>query len=482
VSAGVGVILRMTRSSARKRTLLSTVILLAIAPPALGASLDQKRIDAVFAKQLPKDGPGCAIGIYERGKPVMLKGYGLANLENRVPVTPDTVFNIGSVSKQFTAMAAIILADQGKLGLDDDIRTYLPELPDYGTKITIRQLIHHTSGIRNYFDVLFLKGLSQRDPVTPDEAYALLTGLTKLQFTPGSRARYSNSGYFLLGRIIERVSGMTLARFETQNIFAPLGMTRTHVHDDLGLVVPDRAYGYLQAPKGGFRSVTTQIEITGDGAVFTTVRDLAKWDADFYQGKVWRPAVKAEMLRAGLLENGQKAEAEPGVVYAGGLTLGQRRGLNYVSHGGKDLGFMADLTRYPDQQTTVALLCNQILRIGDLVDGVTDLLLAAAYTQPASVDPERPRPKEPEATPLTAALRDALPGTYYSREIDARYVIAAEDGELVLRIGPHLVRAGALRALDNETIGAGRFPLTLQRDAQGRIVGLVVEGFTFLRV
>jgi CubicO group peptidase (beta-lactamase class C family) len=471
----------MTNIAAPKTAFFLAAALLTLSPPALGADLDAKRIDAVFAK-LPKDGPGCAVGIYDRGKPVMLKGYGFANLEHRVAIGPDTVFNIGSVSKQFTAMSAIMLAEQGKLSLDDDIRKFLPEMPDYGTTITIRQLINHTSGIRNYFDVLFVKGLSQRDPVTPDETYALIAGLSKLQFAPGSRERYSNSGYFLLGRIVERVSGMSLARFEEQNIFAPLGMTRTHVHDDSGAIVRDRAYGYLQNPKGGFRAVSNQIETTGDGAVFTTVRDLAQWDADFYHGKVWRPAIKAEMLRVNTLTNGQPVESEPGVVYAGGLNLGERRGLKFISHGGKDLGFMADLTRYPDQKLTVALLCNQILRIGDLADGITDLLLAGRYTKPAIAAEQRPQTLPSEGTPIPDEIFKTAPGTYYNREIDGKYVLAAESGTLALLVGPHRVRFAPLRLFDDDTLGAGRARVRLQRDAQGKITGLVVEGFQFVRL
>jgi len=440
---------------------------------------DGRRIDAIF-ETLPKDGPGCALGVYSQGEAVVLKGYGLANLEHKVPVGPDTVFNIGSVSKQFTAMSAIMLANQGKLGLDDDIRKYLPEMPDYGTPITIRQLIDHTSGIRNYFDVLFLKGLSHRDPVTPDEVYALLTHLRKLDFPPGSQERYSNSGYFLLGRIVERVSGMSLARFEQDNIFGPLGMAHTHVHDDVNIVVPDRAYGYVRDPRGGYRTAGSQIEVTGDGAVFTTVRDLALWDADFYQGKVWRPAIKAEMLRINRLTSGQPVAAEPGVYYAAGLNIGVRRGLNYVSHGGKDMGFMADLTRYPDQRLTVALLCNQIFRIGDLSDDLADLLLADQYTQPEPPSaPSSPRASPPVGRPIPAAILKAAPGVYYSREIDGRYVIETTGEALSLRIGPHQMRLGPLQAFGDEAIGVGRTQLVLRRDRSGRITGFTLEGFEF---
>ena len=456
--------------------------LLSAAPPALSAAPDIARIDAVFAR-LPAGGPGCALGVYDHGQAVVLKGYGMANLELQVPIGPDTVFNIGSVSKQFTAMSAIMLADQGKLRLDDDIRKYLPEMRDYGTPITLRQLINHTSGIRNYFDLLFLKGLSHKDPATPDEVYGLIAGLSKLEFTPGSQEKYSNSGYFLLGRIVERVSGMSLAEFEARNIFGPLGMSHTHVHDDFNTVVPHRAYGYVPDRKGGFRTAGSQIEVTGDGSVFTTVRDLALWDADFYQGKVWRPAIKAEMLRVNKLTNGQPVAAEPGVYYAGGLNIGERRGLKYISHGGKDLGFMADLTRYPDPQVTVALLCNQIFRIGEVSDGVTDLLLADRYTQPAPPAEVAPgRPPSPQGDPIPSALLAAAPGTYYSREIDARYVIESRNGGLALRIGPHQLQMGPLRLFEGDTLGVDRSRLKLRRDGASRIIGFTYEGLEFTRL
>ena len=463
---------------------LAAILAAALAVPAcaLAAAPDPARIDAIFAS-LPKDGPGCALGVFSGGEAVLLRGYGLANLEHQVPVGPDTVFNIGSVSKQFTAMSAILLAEQGRLSLDDDIRRYLPEMPDYGTPITIRQLINHTSGVKNYFDVLFLKGLSHKDPVTSQEVYTLLTQLKSLDFTPGSEERYSNSGYFLLGRIVERVSGVSLARFEQDNIFGPLGMTHTHVHDDVGAVVPNRAYGYVRDHEGGYRMAASQIEVTGDGAVFTTVRDLALWDADFYRGKVWRPAVKAEMLRVAKLTNGQPVTAEPGVFYAAGLNIGERRGLPYVSHGGKDMGFMADLTRYPDQRLTIALLCNQIFRIGDLSDALADQLLADRYTQPEPPPtPSVRRPPPPQGGPIPPAVLKAAPGAYYSREIDSRYVIAAEAGGLVLRIGPHQVRLGPLQAFGDQAIGVSQLRLTWRRDRRGRIAGFTLAGFDFVKL
>lgn len=455
---------------------------ISVCAPAWAEPLDTRRIDALF-ESMPKDGPGCALGIYRRGEPLMLKGYGLANLEHGVPVGPDTVFNIGSVSKQFTAMSVIMLAEQGKLGLDDDIRKYLPEMPDYGTPITIRQMINHTSGVRNYFDVLFLKGLTHKDPATPDEVYALITALSKPDFPPGSQERYSNSGYFLLGRIVERVSGMSLAQFEQENIFGPLGMTHTHVHDNVDAVVAGRAYGYVRTPKGGFRTAGSQIAVTGDGGVFTTVRDLALWDADFYNGKVWRPAVKAEMLRIGKLTDSRPAATEPGVFQAGGLNIGERRGLKFITHGGKDIGFMADLTRYPEQQLTTALLCNQIFRIGEISDGLADLLLADHYAQPAVAEPPpAARAAPPAGAAVAATLLKEAPGEYYSREIDGRYTILAEGGSLVLQMGPHRVRVGPLQQFGENEIGVGRTRLSLHRDRAGRVVGFALEGFEFVKL
>jgi CubicO group peptidase (beta-lactamase class C family) len=450
--------------------------------PAASAPVDTKRVDAVFAAALTKDGPGCALGVYSGGRVVALKGYGLANLETGTPVGPDTLFNIGSVSKQFTAMSAIILADRGRLSLDDDIHKYLPEMPDYGAPITIRELIDHTSGLKNYFDILFIRGLSQRDPVTPDEIYSAIRGVSKLDFTPGSQERYSNSGYFLLGRIVERVSGQRLGQFEQANIFGPLGMTHTKVDDDFTAVVPGRASGYVPDAKGGYRRTGNQMEVTGDGGVLTTVRDLALWDEDFYRGKVWRPAIKAEMLRVNTLNNGQPVTAEPGVYYAAGLNLGERRGLKYISHGGKDLGFMADLTRYPDQHLTIALLCNQIFRIGDVTDGLADLYLADSYTQPAPADTPRPaRAPAPAGEPIPPALLAEAPGSYVSKEIDAHYRIEAAAGGLLLRIGPHEMSEGPVQGFGKDVLGFGRSRLVFHRDGQGRILGFTYEGFDFLK-
>lgn len=462
------------------RTLALVAAVTAVSSPVAAADTGAREIDAIFARALKPGGPGCAVGVYQDGAITALKGYGLADLELQVPVGPDTVFNIGSVSKQFTAMSAIILADQGRLSLDDDIRKYLPEMPDYGAPITIRNLVNHTSGIRNYFDVMFIKGLTQHDPVTPDEIYSWISRLKKLDFPTGSEERYSNSGYFLLGRIVETVSGQSLARFEQDNIFGPLGMTHTRVRDDLGAVVANRASGYVPDPKGGFRVSDNQIEVVGDGGVLTTVRDLALWDADFYRGKVWRPAVKAEMLRVGKLADGQPAQIEPGVYSAAGLNIGQRRGLSYISHGGKDLGFMADLTRYPDQHLTTAVLCNQIFRIGEVTDGLADLYLAGKYTQPAAADePARPRPAAVAGQPVLAGLRAEAAGAYESKEIGARYVIEDAGGGLRLRIGPHQLLQGPLQWFGDDRLGFGRARLTFRRDGQGRIAGFSYEGFDF---
>lgn len=481
-SAVPRVVTRMTPPATRKLAVLVAAALIGTSTSALAATPDMAQVDAAFAS-MPKDGPGCALGVYSGGKTVALKGYGFADIENRVPITPDTVFNIGSVSKQFTAMSAIILADLGKLSLDDDIRKYLPEMRDYGTPITIRQLINHTSGVRNYFDVLFIKGLSHKDPATPDEVYALLTGLSKLDFTPGTQQRYSNSGYFLLGRIIERVSGQSLAQFEQQNIFGPLGMAHTRVRDDFAALTANRASGYISDSKGGFRMAGSQIEVTGDAGVLTTVRDLALWDEDFYRGKVWRPAIKAEMLRVGLLANGQPVTAGPGVYYVGGLELGERRGLKSIGHGGKDMGFMAELTRYPDQHLTVALLCNQIFRITAVSDALADLYLVDQYTQPAPAAPERgeTRPPPEPGQPIPAAVLKAAPGLYYNREIDGRYAVEVAGDSLTLRVGPHQVRQGPLRWFGDDVLGFGRSRLTLKRDSEGRIFAFEYEGFEFLR-
>jgi CubicO group peptidase (beta-lactamase class C family) len=250
---------------------------------------DQKTmaVDEVFEDLTKAGSPGCALGVYRDGRMLYEKGYGLANIEENVAITPRSVFDIGSTSKQFSASSILLLEKQGKLSVNDDVRKYVPELPDYGQKITILHLLNHTSGLRDYLVLFEMAGINIDTVTTDEDALALIARQKALNFTPGSQYLYSNSGFFLLSVIVKRVSGKTLKDFAAENIFTPLGMTHTQYRDEHRALIPERAMAYDQnEKKDGYVMNVSYFEQTGDGAVHTSVQDLLKWDENFYSAQV----------------------------------------------------------------------------------------------------------------------------------------------------------------------------------------------------
>ena len=310
-----------------------------------------RRIDAIFAAWDRPDSPGCALGVYRDAAIAYSRGYGMADLERRVPITPRTIFDIGSTSKQFTAATIVLLAQDGKLTLDDDVRKWIPELPDYGQPITIRHMLLHTSGIRDYIGLLTLAGARIDDVTDADDALRIIVRQKALNFEPGAERVYSNSGYFLLSVIVERASKQTLQAYARERIFKPLGMTKTHYLEHYDDIVPDRALAY--APRGGgLRLDMPRWLQVGDGAVFTNVEELLQWDRNFYEPRVGGAKMIETMQQPGTLRNGQA------LTYALGLGTGTYRGQRTISHGGSWGGYRAELLRFPNQRFSVAVLCN----------------------------------------------------------------------------------------------------------------------------
>jgi len=313
-------------------------------------------VDAIFADLTKPGSPGCALGVYRDGRMLYAKGYGLANLEEGVRITPESVFDIASVSKQFTAASIVLLERQGKLRLDDDIRKYVPELPDYssqgGGKITILHLLNHTSGLRDYGNLFPLAGIDDDDVTTDEDALGMIVRQKALNFTSGSEWQYSNSGYLLLSLIVKRVSGRSLKEFAAENIFQPLGMVHTEHRDDHTLLIQHRVQAYSRTKNGGYRLNMSYAEETGDGMVHTTLDDLQKWDENFYSGKVGGKNFAAEMEENGKLNDERKVE------YAKGLRIWRYRGLPAVVHTGGSGGYRAYYIRFPEQHFSVACLCN----------------------------------------------------------------------------------------------------------------------------
>ncbi|MBM3792161.1 MAG: beta-lactamase family protein, partial [Acidobacteria bacterium] len=349
-------------------------------PQAQSRDPRQAQVDAVFAGFDKPDSPGCALGVIREGKLIYARGYGMANLEHSIPITTQTIFDLGSTSKQITAASIVLLAQEGKLALDDDVRKYVPEIPAYGPPITIRHLVHHTSGLRDYLTLMSLAGIDF-DGVTGDEdALGIIARQKGLNFRPGEEHLYCNSGYFLLSVIVQRVSGRALARFAQERIFDPLGMKHTHYHNDHTLIVPGRATGYAPRKEGGFRIDMSGFEQTGDGAVMTSVEDLLLWDRNFYGPRLGGEALVRQLHEVGVLNSGEKLR------YAFGLNVDEYRGLRAVSHGGSWAGYRAELLRFPDQNFSVACLCNLAsANPGRLARQVAEVFLSAAMA--AAPDP-----------------------------------------------------------------------------------------------
>jgi CubicO group peptidase (beta-lactamase class C family) len=357
------------------------------------------KVDAIFAQLAKPGSPGCALAVVRDGGIVYEKGYGLASLENGVPVDPKrTVFDIGSTSKQFTAASILLLARDGKLSLDDEIHKYVPELPDYGAPITLRNLLHHTSGLRDYINLMVMGDFTIQDLTTDDDALAVLARQKKLNFAPGSEFTYSNSGYFLLSLVVKRASGKSLRDFAQERIFTPLGMTDTQYVNDHAAVVLHRATGYRPQPDGSFGVEMSNWEQNGDGGVNTTVEDLAKWDRNFYDPKVGGPWLIEQLQITGKLNNGESIE------YARGLAVSTYRGLRRISHDGSWAGYRAELMRFPDQKLSVIALCNLATAVPNaLAQQVADLYLGDRLAPvPAASSPVA------AATPLDPARYTGL--------------------------------------------------------------------------
>ena len=399
-------------------TLLVATGVVPIAGPPQGApAATESRIDALFAPWAATDAPGCAVSVMEGGDVVFAAGYGAANLEYGIPITPGSVFHVASVSKQFTALAVALLAGEGRLSWDDDIRRHVPELPDYGVPITLRHLAQHTSGIRDQWSLLQMAGWRWGgDVITQGDVLDLLTRQTALHFRPGTEHLYSNSGYTLLAVAVERVSGQTLRAFTDERIFGPLGMARTTFRDDHTLLVRDRAYAYEADGAGGYRLSIPDFAVVGASSLFTTVEDLARWNRNFRTGEVGGRDAVRQIQETTTLANGAQ------VSYAYGLVHGTHRGRRTVGHGGTDAGYRSEFLRFPEEDLAVAVLCN--VRTTDparLARDVADAVLPARRTVP----PDRPeragRPDRPD-TPRerSAPRRRAAADTDARPAADAR--------------------------------------------------------------
>ncbi len=446
-------------------------------PPAAGRA----DVDRIFAQWDRKDSPGCALALFKDGAIQYERGYGMADLEHDVAITPDTVFYVGSVSKQFTAFAAALAIQQGRLGPNDSIRKYLPELPEYAGTITIQQLVHHTSGLRDFYALLSIAG--RREDALFDNAAILRLAAKQraLNFPPGTEYLYSNTGYALLAIIIGRATGTSFGSFVETNIFRPLGMTASRVGDDAARIVKERAFGYSRAPGGELRLDTPGGERVGAGGVFTDVRDLLKWDENFYDARVGGRSVIDQVQAPGTLSDGRP------LAYAWGLMLGTYRGLKIVEHGGSLGGYRAHLMRFPDRHVSIACLCNlSSIAPGALARQVADVALAAQFAEPepagqqASGAGASPSGGRGEGARDTGAPRPVVSatdyaGTYVSDELGTTVAVSVKNGQLIAQREDDSTPAAL-----QPSAAAGQFQfhgmvVRFVRAANGKIDALVVD-------
>jgi CubicO group peptidase (beta-lactamase class C family) len=438
-------------------------------------------VDEVFADYTKNGSPGCAVSVYRNGQASYSRGYGLANIEENVPITPQTVFDIGSTSKQFTAASILLLEKQGKLSVHDDIRKFIPELPDYGQKITILNLLNHTSGLRDYLTLMDLAGINTDSVTTDEDALQIIARQKAVNFAPGSDWLYSNTGFFLLSIIVKRVSGKTLREFAAENIFTPLGMTHTQFRDDHSALIPNRAMAYdAKENKDGYTLDVSYFEQTGDGAVHTSVEDLLKWDENFYSGQVGGKDFLAEIQEQGKLNSGKVLD------YAKGLFVADYRGLHTVSHGGAWGGYRAELLRFPDQHFSVACLCNR----GDANPSRRAHQVADIYLGSLMKPKEEKKAAERETAvkkeiPLTTEQVRVYAGDYWSNELGVTYRLGIVDGKLkvmgMLDGGGFLhtstlpANAFDATAVDEFTLSKTPVKIHFERDSSQAISGFMLD-------
>ena len=385
----------------------------------------ERKVDQVFEAYDKPGSPGCALGVVRDGNFIYKRGYGEGSLELGVPLTPESVFYMGSVSKQFTAASVVLAAEQGYLSLDDDIRKYIPELPLYAKTITLREMLHHTSGLRDIFGLLSLSGRNAEDIHPTNELLDLVAHQKALNFEPGDEFLYSNTNYFLMSVVIRRATGKPLSQFAEENIFKPLGITHTRFYDDRTVVVPGRVPAYEPREGGGFRvDWSTNFDKVGDGGLMSSVDDLLLWDRNFYGNKLGKGTLLKEMQTQGVLNSGKK------IKYALGLVISTYRGLPVVEHGGALFGYRTELMRFPQQKFSVICLCNLgTSNPGRFAEQVADIYLAGQLSS-----------KIPVAIAAHVDL-EPFAGLYRNLESHSTLEIAAKDGGLAA-YGMHFTPLG----------------------------------------
>ena len=433
----------------------------------------EAKVDQLFAEWNRSDSSGAALAVTREGEIIYKRGYGMANLEYDIPITPTTIFDIASVSKQFAAFAIATLAHDGKLSLDDDIRIYLPDVPDFGHTITLRHLLHHTSGLRDWVQSLVIAGVTMEDVISFKHILKMVRHQKALNFEPGAAYSYSNTGYNLLTEIVKTVTGDSFREWTDANIFKPLAMTNSHFHDDHQMILKNRAYSYQAVENGEFKHAVNNTTALGSSSLYSTVEDLAKWILNFDNTQIGEQTVIEQMHQRGVLNNGEQ------ISYAFGLNIGDYRGLKTVGHSGSWRGFRSHLMRFPDQKFGVVILCNlDTFNPLNLAEKVADIYLADVLAPIEASKPEKEieSAEDTKSAPLAPEQLTEFEGDYYTEELDTTYTIrVCEEGLVAQHIRHDDI---LLTYTDGHFHGDSWFFLEIHftRDDAGQVTGFRLTG------
>jgi CubicO group peptidase (beta-lactamase class C family) len=458
----------MMHMSLHRRALIALALALWLAPPALaqgGDAASSRTVDELFSRFTRDSSPGLAVAFVKDGRTVFTRGYGLADLEHRIPITPSTVFDVASVSKQFTGLAIAMLVEQGRVKLDDDVRRYIPEFPDVGHTITINHLLHHTSGLRDWPGTLAVAGWRFDDVISFDQIHRMAMHQHSLNFVPGAEYTYSNTGYNMLAEVVQRVSGQSFREWTQERLFAPLGMTRSAFRDDHMMVIRDRAFGYSPAPRGQWAATTNNLTALGSSSLMSSAADLARWVINFDSARVGGTSAMAMTRTRGVLNDGRT------IPYAFGISHGEYRGQPTVSHSGSWASFATFVVHFPSQHAGVVILANSpIVNPGRAAYQVADAFLGDAFGSVTAASGAPARPLQ-----LTAATLDSLTGTY--RLGPGWYADVRRDGTTLSVQATNEMRVPMQAASPREFwVPAYGASMTFVRGTDGKVTSLTYRG------
>ena len=423
------------------------------------------KIDQFFAQWDRADSPGAAVVVVKDGAVVYLHGYGCADLEHRIPITPQTLFDVASVAKQFTGLSVAMLVQQGKLSLDDEIHKHLPDVPDFGKPITINHLVHHASGLRDWPETLALSDVDMEAPITLDTILEMVRRQRELDFAPGEEEQYSNTGYNLLAATVAKVTGQSFRTWTDRNLFQPLGMKHTLVCDDPAEVVVNRASSYAPDGKNRYHQVVSQLAAQGSSSLFISAEDMGRWLVNFQTARVGGKTAIELMQKPEALKNGEKRG------YAFGLVLGKHHEMTTVSHGGSWAGYRSSMIWVPEKRFAAAILANTSnMNTWDLALKITDLYLGI----PAA--PSKPAPARPPASvKADPAAWEPFLGTY--RLGPGWLLTITREGDRLMAQATHEEKFRMTPVSDtNFFVEAYGAPVAFVRQSSGAVTNLLYRG------